>query len=245
MKKSALTTFLIAGLCASTLSLVTEHFFVSNKMNWVEAQGNCRKQYTDLSSVRDEQEMEQILQTLGNQGTGWIGLYRTLNSDKWLWSEGGNSTYRKWASGQPNNYFGENCVKVENGWWNDYFCGVHLPSFCSQEMRKMVVVQETMTWEEALVYCRTNYKDLVSLLSQKELIVAQQKIGVAQGTYWWTGLRYLGDRWMWVNGDTLNWTSLQLAQCPVKPFHCWALSSNPTGDNRFCEEQLGFICLAE
>uniref|UniRef100_A0A8C9S243 C-type lectin domain-containing protein n=1 Tax=Scleropages formosus TaxID=113540 RepID=A0A8C9S243_SCLFO len=136
MKKIALAAFLIAGLCAPTLSLDTEHFVISDNRNWDDAHSNCKNKYTELSSIYDEQEME-VLQTLSKKG--WIGLFRAVsNSNIWNWTDGTNFSFQNWDVHQPDNSVGsENCV-VENGWWNDYFCGVHLPSFCSQEMRKMV-----------------------------------------------------------------------------------------------------------
>uniref|UniRef100_A0A8C9TGK6 C-type lectin domain-containing protein n=1 Tax=Scleropages formosus TaxID=113540 RepID=A0A8C9TGK6_SCLFO len=190
-------------------------------------------------------DMYHLFLPQGDNVTGWIGLTRdSKNFLNWLWSDNEISDFRDWGPSEPSNEAGYDCVEIEEGKWNDISCNVKLPFFCSQVMRNFIVVEETMTWEEALVYCRTNYKDLVSILSLKELMVVQYKIGLAQGNYWWTGLRYLGNSWMWVNGDPLGANTVLLSQCPLAPFQCWALNKNFLGQGRSCEEQLGFICLS-
>ncbi|MFT7816833.1 hypothetical protein Z043-109738 [Arapaima gigas] len=247
MQKTTFVVLLGAALWASTCCLITEYFLISDHNTWDDAQQNCNQQYNNLASVNNYTEMQQLLGIMDGENESWIGLNRADNHSEWFWSDGSTSKYQNWASNQPNECFRPRaCVRVENQKFYDTDCNQTLPSVCSQKMREMVVVKEPLTWEEALVYCRTHYKDLVSLLSRNEMIVALRRTGAAPGTYWWTGLRYLGDRWMWVNGDPLGWTSVPLSQCPLQPFQCGALETDePFQVSRDCEEQLGFICWAE
>uniref|UniRef100_A0A3B3RFC1 C-type lectin domain-containing protein n=1 Tax=Paramormyrops kingsleyae TaxID=1676925 RepID=A0A3B3RFC1_9TELE len=106
-----------------------------------------------------------------------------------------------------------------------------------------------MAWEEALEYCRNHYQDLVSLASKMELTLALQKARNVQGMHFWTGLRFLDDSWLWVDGEPLtngSWSADPLPKCPAEPFRCGALSTT-TGSQevRSCEEQLSYICYVE
>uniref|UniRef100_A0A3P9MJB7 C-type lectin domain-containing protein n=1 Tax=Oryzias latipes TaxID=8090 RepID=A0A3P9MJB7_ORYLA len=112
----------------------------------------------------------------------------------------------------------------------------------------LIVVQEEKTWEEALEHCRENHDDLTSLLSETENLLAQNQIQdptVTQRV--WVSLRFLGDTWMWVNGDPLEfqaWTQTgdPDQQSPVWR-RCGALSKQGEWENRDCQEKLNFICI--
>ncbi|XP_033987627.1 C-type lectin BpLec-like [Trematomus bernacchii] len=100
-------------------------------MNWTEAQSYCRKHHTDLASVRNLAENQQIVELLsGWQSTAWIGLYR----DSWKWSDGSNSFFKYWADNEPNLYIVLNvCVAADFdnfGKWEDLDCGVEKPFIC-------------------------------------------------------------------------------------------------------------------
>uniref|UniRef100_H2L4E5 C-type lectin domain-containing protein n=1 Tax=Oryzias latipes TaxID=8090 RepID=H2L4E5_ORYLA len=112
----------------------------------------------------------------------------------------------------------------------------------------LIVVQEEKTWEEALEHCRENHDDLTSLLSETENLLAQNQIKdptITQRV--WVGLRFLGDTWMWVNGDPLKfqaWTQTgdPDQQSPVQK-RCGALTKQGEWENRDCQEKLNFICI--
>uniref|UniRef100_A0A3B3I2N6 C-type lectin domain-containing protein n=1 Tax=Oryzias latipes TaxID=8090 RepID=A0A3B3I2N6_ORYLA len=112
----------------------------------------------------------------------------------------------------------------------------------------LIVVQEEKTWEEALEHCRGNHDDLTSLLSETENRLAQREIQdptITQRV--WVGLRFLGDTWLWVNGDPLEfqaWTQTgdPDQQSPVQK-RCGALTKQGEWENRDCQEKLNFICI--
>ncbi|KAL7851738.1 hypothetical protein AOLI_G00220940 [Acnodon oligacanthus] len=67
-------------------------------MSWYEAQSYCRKSYTDLVSIRDQNQNEAVrTEGLNSSTSFWIGLLR----DDWDWTDGGRSAYRNWATDQP------------------------------------------------------------------------------------------------------------------------------------------------
>ncbi|KAL0162993.1 hypothetical protein M9458_042389, partial [Cirrhinus mrigala] len=78
--------------------------------NWTGAQSYCRKKYTDLASVRNETERQEILSITHSYGyyygyTVWIGLHRNRLFTYWLPST-------QSVAAQPDN--GEN-VPGERG----------------------------------------------------------------------------------------------------------------------------------
>ncbi|XP_073326724.1 C-type lectin BfL-2-like [Pagrus major] len=88
-------------------------------MNWTEAQSYCRDHHTDLASVRNTAENQEVKDVIPPGGIVWIGLSRD-----WKWSDGSNSSFRYWDQGEPNNH-GEkqDCVLANLGgdgkWWDD------------------------------------------------------------------------------------------------------------------------------
>ncbi|XP_063042957.1 macrophage mannose receptor 1-like [Engraulis encrasicolus] len=195
-------------LCYDADETDSTHYFVLVKeaKNWTEAQGHCREQHTDLASVKNQRENDLITKIEGfpNPGEVWIGLFR----DAWEWSDGSNSSFRHWEHGEPN-YGDDNpkefCVKIKSrsGQWNDHSCDTSHAFICYED--KLVLVNESMTWMNALQYCREHHVDLVSVSSEK---IQRWVEGWAKGastTYVWLGLRHscTFGFWFWVSGDTI------------------------------------------
>ncbi|XP_029293721.1 snaclec 5-like [Cottoperca gobio] len=111
-----------------------------------------------------------------------------------------------------------------------------------------ITVEEKKSWEGALEYCRENYTDLTSLLTETELLLATegiQKDHISDRV--WIGLRYLGDRWLWVNGEPLEYKAWpqggdQDHQCPIRK-RCGALTKEGVWENWDCWDKLNFICI--
>ncbi|CAB1345525.1 unnamed protein product [Coregonus sp. 'balchen'] len=106
---------------------ISERFILSNKtMTWEEGQSYCRQHYTDMASVRNLAESQEIGNMVPNGNWAWIGLFRD-----WSWSDQSNSLFRYWRSGTPNNRY-RNCVSVfgKSGEFEDYKCENNLPFCC-------------------------------------------------------------------------------------------------------------------
>uniref|UniRef100_A0A8C1GJ67 C-type lectin domain-containing protein n=1 Tax=Cyprinus carpio TaxID=7962 RepID=A0A8C1GJ67_CYPCA len=90
-----------------------------------------KKYYNDLATFDNEEEHDQVVQTLTSEGyTGgvWIGLYDDRYS--WRWSNSKkNMTYTNWAGNEPSNYQSkEACAWLYfTGFWHDDQCGNPLP----------------------------------------------------------------------------------------------------------------------
>jgi hypothetical protein len=71
---------------------------------WSQASASARAQGYELTSVQDEAEAIWLSDTFGDVGDGfWIGL--TDFNGTFQWSDGSTSTYRRWATGEPNTSF--------------------------------------------------------------------------------------------------------------------------------------------
>uniref|UniRef100_A0A4W6G674 C-type lectin domain-containing protein n=1 Tax=Lates calcarifer TaxID=8187 RepID=A0A4W6G674_LATCA len=103
------------------------HFvFINNFMTWTEAQSYSN--HTDLASVRNMEENQKIMELLPSRQDIWIGLFR----DSWKWSDGSNSSFRYWITGEPNGPK-ENCAVADfssSGKWVDVICDHRTAFIC-------------------------------------------------------------------------------------------------------------------
>ncbi|CAJ1084182.1 macrophage mannose receptor 1-like [Xyrichtys novacula] len=224
-----------------------EHIFVSLEKTWYEAQAYCREKYTDLSFITSQSEQNRLQAASGqNITTGWIGLHKeSINSSVWKWSGGEHITYQNWGYWQPDNYNGrESVVQIwYGGKWNDFEPSFELPFYCIS----VTAVQVRRTWEEALEHCRETDTDLASLHSEWEMhqvLSGIQHDHITEGV--WIGLRFLGDRWLWLDGGSMLYEAWpegehQDYQCPIQK-RCGALTKGGRWGNWDCEEKLNFIC---
>lgn len=93
-----------------------------SQKNWTDAQRFCRKNHTDLASVRNRTENNEIKNAFKSDtqiNDVWIGLF----CDSWEWSDSSNSTFRNWKSDEPNSD-AEKCTEanMNNGEWNNVAC---------------------------------------------------------------------------------------------------------------------------
>ncbi|XP_062283204.1 macrophage mannose receptor 1-like [Scomber scombrus] len=120
----------LRAVCSSVRGSDVKFILINTTMNWTEAQSYCRANYTDLATVRNEAENQEV-KNLTDGEEVWIGLFK----DSWKWSDGSNSSFRYWASGEPNNYAGkkEDCVAMNfnhAGGWEDWNCDQNKPFIC-------------------------------------------------------------------------------------------------------------------
>ncbi|KAG5261314.1 hypothetical protein AALO_G00302520 [Alosa alosa] len=178
------------------------YVLVTEEKNWADAQRYCREKHTDLASVRNQAENDQIEEVRGRVDGAWIGLFR----DTWEWSDGSNSSFRHWNNGKGDV---DKCTEIKSsGQWNDAPCSRSQNFICYED--KLVLVRESKTWQEALQYCREHHVDLVSVTSERVQRWVSERAKGASTAHVWLGLRHAcGLGWFWVCGENVcysNWT---------------------------------------
>nr|XP_055034950.1 macrophage mannose receptor 1-like [Misgurnus anguillicaudatus] len=181
-----------------------------SSVSWRAAQNFCRQHHTDLISVRNQTENQQIQKIMNDKNISevWIGLF----NDSWEWTDESNSGFRYWKPGQPDNAGGtEDCTEVrmyQEGQWNDLTCSESRTFVCQED--SLILIQKNLSWSDALIYCRENHVDLVSVDSEKIQFMVTDVIDRASTDAVWMGLRHscAVGLWFWVNGEMLcyqNW----------------------------------------
>uniref|UniRef100_A0A8C4RTT6 C-type lectin domain-containing protein n=1 Tax=Erpetoichthys calabaricus TaxID=27687 RepID=A0A8C4RTT6_ERPCA len=122
-KCSCIEFFYLAELIQHFISTETNniskrYFWINESLTWSRAQNYCRVNYTDLVSIKNETENQEIMKNAKNFPF-WIGLF----NNPWKWSDGGNSKFQNWRDEQPDNFHQlEKCVAFSQSNWNDDQC---------------------------------------------------------------------------------------------------------------------------
>ncbi|XP_042257519.1 uncharacterized protein LOC121889545 isoform X2 [Thunnus maccoyii] len=155
MERILLGVLYLSGWSIFSTCRLHQYHFVAEPMNWTEAQTYCRETYTDLVTIENTEDMNQLINTVSSAGYNsqvWIGLYRVID---WKWSDGyrgSGDEYRNWRSNEPDLGADELCV-VSRGTQLD-------PQF--------VFVNQPMNWSNAQRYCRENFTDLATVRNNTE-----------------------------------------------------------------------------
>ncbi|KAF3833573.1 hypothetical protein F7725_024777, partial [Dissostichus mawsoni] len=99
---------------------------VTVPMTWWSAQSYCREKYTDLTSMKTQQDKEEIMKVT-NESTWWIGLSAHL----WNWSDRSNVSVMKWFGDEPNGGDSQHCVAAHQIGWADAYCSNEIRFICS------------------------------------------------------------------------------------------------------------------
>ncbi|XP_014852422.1 PREDICTED: uncharacterized protein LOC106923710 [Poecilia mexicana] len=207
-------------------------------MSWSEAKEHCMKISQELATFTEE-EMTVFSQ---QDFPIWIGLHR--HDSSWKWSSGLQED-KYWKLEPSDN---KDCVTitsvtkrlaVEN-------CQTLHPFFCMND--NVILVKEKKSWEEAFEHCRglglnSNLRfNLLSVKPGDEHKYVVNRVTEADTEEVWTGLRFLGDEWLWINGKDVSYTDL--LKCPPLGRHCGAISKNDRSNvaARDCLERKNFLC---
>ncbi|XP_039894360.1 macrophage mannose receptor 1-like [Simochromis diagramma] len=189
------TALLSAG---SNITVLQQYHFINKSLTWYEAQSFCRLKYTDLATINNMDDENQLINTL-DVTSSWIGLYNG-QTNRWLWSDGsGVTSFTQWSPGEPSNSGGvEACGQMyDNGLWNDAQCGLAMAYVCYEIQqdgsKKYVVYTQGQTWPNSQDLCRQKHTDLACVHT------AQENLAIAAVTnVVWFGL--FKDSWYWSDG---------------------------------------------
>ncbi|XP_053272023.1 macrophage mannose receptor 1 [Pleuronectes platessa] len=241
----------LSGSLTFSTCLLHQYHFVSDAMNWTEAQSYCREKYTDLATIENTEEMKKLQDTVsaaGHSSKVWIGLYSHID---WKWSDGFNQSgaeYRKWSEGAPN-YKNANqlCVRMkiqEN--WHDVNCNLEIPFVCyngTLEDPDFVLVSTKKNWTEAQRHCREHYTDLATVRNDTD----NNKIQKSRLTndWSWIGL-YRDPQIYWSDGSNYSFSSWYQGGHPLGSMKvvCGVADLEQGGNWRIfsCYERKPFVC---
>ena len=122
--------FCLAPRCGLFSGQNVSFVFVNITMTWTEAQSFCRDHHTDLARARNMAENQEINNKIPAGERVWIGLYRNA----WGWSDGSESWFRYWNTGEPNDSGNEGkCAAADmknSGKWEDWSCDIKRAFVC-------------------------------------------------------------------------------------------------------------------
>uniref|UniRef100_A0AAY5EV17 C-type lectin domain-containing protein n=1 Tax=Electrophorus electricus TaxID=8005 RepID=A0AAY5EV17_ELEEL len=104
--------------------LRTFHIIGDVSLTQSEAQAVCRRNYTDLVTVHNQEQNEEVkLKGKNSIMSFWIGLL----CDDWEWADGGLSGYRNWRG---NNSQPFSCVELVKEEWSPAECNDPAYALC-------------------------------------------------------------------------------------------------------------------
>ncbi|KAK2833971.1 hypothetical protein Q5P01_017860 [Channa striata] len=133
-----LCTSKLPFICYKGSQITSPDFILVNDLKtWTEAQLYCRDNYTDLASVRNQAENDEMKMML-TQNT-WIGLHR----NSWKWSDGSVNSFSYWYPGAPVPTTTATCIGAYYGKWYNFNCNYQFFFLCFEAhiIRKVVQVK--------------------------------------------------------------------------------------------------------
>ncbi|XP_035004156.1 lymphocyte antigen 75-like isoform X1 [Hippoglossus stenolepis] len=241
----------LSGCLTFSTCLPRHYHFVSDAMNWTEAQSYCRETYTDLATIENTEEMKKLKDTVsaaGNSSKVWIGLYSRID---WKWSDGFNKSgaeYRNWDPIEPNNYEANqlNVIMTLSDTWSDIECRLKKQFVCyngTLEHSDFVLVNTAKNWSEAQRHCREHYTDLATVRNNAD----RTKIGnlITPLRWAWIGL-YRDPQIYWSDGSNYLFSSWYQGEHPLGSMKvvCGVADLEKGGNWRLfsCEERKPFVC---
>uniref|UniRef100_A0A3Q3Q2M7 C-type lectin domain-containing protein n=1 Tax=Monopterus albus TaxID=43700 RepID=A0A3Q3Q2M7_MONAL len=110
------------------------YFFESETVkNWQDAEARCNTEQGHLVSFHSEEELSFINGLIQQSPTGislWMGGHDSITEGGWAWTDGAPFRYIHWSAGNPDDYYGEDCLSIliNNGYWNDDNSGLQTAS---------------------------------------------------------------------------------------------------------------------
>ncbi|XP_071382609.1 macrophage mannose receptor 1-like [Centroberyx affinis] len=228
-----------------------EYILIEKKKNWCQAQKYCRTHYTDLVSISNQTQNQEVIQ-MGKNRTFWIGLLH----DEWEWEDKKCSTLRDWLlppSSRPS-LNGSILVSLQkNSKLQPNRMSSTANGLCSKGNTRIRMINQTLTWEKAFDYCTENHKVLLWINSPSDQEAVEQWLnhtGVSGPL--WLGLRQsrLFGFWIWANESSskvVEYNKWKDGTAPELPLshHCGAIAKEDDDymwSDKDCRLQLPFLC---
>ncbi|KAG9339906.1 hypothetical protein JZ751_022219 [Albula glossodonta] len=221
---------------------------VRENKTWYEAQKycrDCRNNHIDLVSIWSKSHNAEVRKQGNITSPFWIGLI----CDSWEWTDGASSTFRDWDKTADFTQ-GNNCAYMkENHRWLTLGCQSNAIPVCSQE--NFVLIDEKLTWEDALNYCNDHHSGLLRIESKEDQEAVEEELRCKCVTWpVWLGLRQsrLFGFWIWANGMLVQWSNWEGGRQPQQPLShaCGAMVTTGEGEHKWrdqnCLYKHHFLC---
>ncbi|KAK1790207.1 hypothetical protein P4O66_014134, partial [Electrophorus voltai] len=213
---------------------------VLEKMAWYDAQQYCREIYTDLVSIKDQEQNEEVkLKGKNSIMSFWIGLL----CDDWEWADGGLSAYRNWGGDNSQPF---SCVELVKEEWSPAECNDPAYALCYSMQSRLrtfhIIGTENLTQSEAQAACKRNYTDLVTVYNKEENTVLANLTKTVYPSTAWIGLYRKHPSYKWSNGDAVTFKNMienlvtQMC-CVMKADGAWDWYQCTAANNFMCYKQ--------
>ncbi|XP_030012910.1 uncharacterized protein LOC115434916 [Sphaeramia orbicularis] len=194
---SILSLLFISGFCYFTLCSSDFHL-IKRSMNYEEAKNYCRNTFTDLASVHNLTDMNNLIKVVSNNAQrAWIGL-EIADVRTWYWSRPNQKLdFLNWREGEPKINDEDKCGAMdEDGKWFESDCDAQRSFVCHrvQDNGSHIFVAGKQSWRNAQSHCRDLLTELVSINSAEENEAVKN---LSQNV--WIGL--FKDLWKWSDGS--------------------------------------------
>ncbi|XP_056605095.1 C-type mannose receptor 2-like [Triplophysa dalaica] len=238
MKKMAQILYfslLVIALCSISECIQRHYHCINMNKTWTEAQRYCRENYTDLATVNNINDMNELMKTVNNNQKVWIGLKRT---DEWKWSLGDPVKYLNWETGPSTDT--NNCAVMRNGKWRQQKCNVPSQFICYNGDKAYIIETSYKTWREAQSFCRQYHTDLITVRNQTDKQLIHNIINNPD-TSVWIGL--FRDSWEWSDNTDSGFRYWDSGQ-PDHSEDCTMTNMNNEGKwhDVSCSESYTFVC---
>uniref|UniRef100_K7FSL5 Mannose receptor C-type 1 n=1 Tax=Pelodiscus sinensis TaxID=13735 RepID=K7FSL5_PELSI len=100
----------------------SSYSLISSRMNWEEAEKNCKAEYSELASILDSYSQSFLWLQVSKLGQPvWIGLNSNVTNGFYMWTDKWRVKYSKWASDEPKQNLA--CVYLDvDGTWKTGSC---------------------------------------------------------------------------------------------------------------------------
>uniref|UniRef100_A0A3Q3MM55 C-type lectin domain-containing protein n=1 Tax=Mastacembelus armatus TaxID=205130 RepID=A0A3Q3MM55_9TELE len=97
------------------------------RKSWAAARYDCVQDGGDLVSIASAGEEQYVTGVIAQSPTGislWMGGHDSITEGGWEWTDGSPFRYIHWNAGNPDDYYGEDCLSIliNKGHWNDDNC---------------------------------------------------------------------------------------------------------------------------
>ncbi|MGH0140650.1 UNVERIFIED_CONTAM: hypothetical protein FKN15_023262 [Acipenser sinensis] len=192
---------------------------------WADARRDCQNQGGDLVSITEPFEQAFIQAKISTVPTGvalWMGGHDSVSEGGWQWTDNSPFRYINWYTGNPDDYYGEDCttVRIRDGYWNDDNCDFHRGYICKRREMRCAgpdwyefgdfcykPFNDKQTWFSARQKCRKIGAELVSILSQSEQSWIESYLYMATSDMW-IGMNDLEmqNYFIWSDGQLVRFT---------------------------------------